>query len=145
MVKHEDVDEENAQENFYYNMADTEDSSEVPGREESDDNNGKLNTWAYLTIFSGNFAFLNIRVIYFPEGEFVESNAMRMNAASALTFGPNRSGVKDVQGTVYWKFNPQFYIQLVYRATLPFKLTSKNQVVLPYFDKKKYFKAKFFT
>ena len=41
MVKHEDVDEENAQENFYYNMADTEDSSEVPGREESDDNNGK--------------------------------------------------------------------------------------------------------
>jgi hypothetical protein len=98
MVKHEDVDEENAQENFYYNMADTEDSSEVPGREESDDNNGKLNTWAYLTIFSGNFAFLNIRVIYFPEGEFVESNAMRMNAASALTFGPNRSGVKDVQG-----------------------------------------------
>jgi len=70
MVKHEDVDEENAQENFYYNMADTEDSSEVPGREESDDNN---------------------------EGEFVESNAMRMNAASALTFGHNRSGVKDVQ------------------------------------------------
>ena len=41
MVKHEDVDEENAQENFYYNMADTEDSSEIPGREESDDNNGK--------------------------------------------------------------------------------------------------------
>ena len=41
MVKHEDVDEENAQENFYYNMADNEDSSEVPGREESDDNNGK--------------------------------------------------------------------------------------------------------
>ena len=43
LVKHEDVDEENAQENFYYNMADTEDSSEVPGREESDDNNGKKN------------------------------------------------------------------------------------------------------
>ena len=40
MVKHEDVDEDNAQENFYYNLADTEDSSEVPGREESDDNNG---------------------------------------------------------------------------------------------------------
>jgi len=68
LVKHEDEDDENLQENFYYNMADNEDSSEVPGREESDDN-----------------------------AEFVESNAMRMNAASALTFGHNRSGVKDVQ------------------------------------------------
>jgi len=47
-------------------FSDNDDSKEAPSREEVDDKRG-----------------------------FVESNAMRMNAASALTFGHNRSGVKD--------------------------------------------------
>ena len=50
-------------------FSDNDDSKEAPSREEVDDKRG-----------------------------FVESNAMRMNAASALTFGHNRSGVKDATG-----------------------------------------------
>lgn len=50
-----------------------EDSVEAPSQGESDDNT-----------------------------EYVESNAMRMNAASALTFGPNRSGVKDATGKIFF-------------------------------------------
>ena len=86
-------DEDESQEEAFFH--ENEDSIEAPSREESDNDN------------SG----------------FMESNAMRMNAASALTFGHNRSGVKDATVQTFCEqSDSQRYENVIFKSYLKDKL-----------------------